>query len=113
DQFLHQRAHDWMRNHPAAAVKLAVIKIARTWSPIPLSHEYGTRLYIVAGLLYSVPFDVLILLGLMRSQLPRSVKFLLVVPAIYFTAVGALSVGSLRYRLPAEPPMAVLAGSVL
>jgi 4-amino-4-deoxy-L-arabinose transferase-like glycosyltransferase len=113
DRFLHERAHAWTTRHRARASKLAVIKIARTWSPIPLSHEYGTRLYIVAGLLYSVPFDVLILLGLMRSQLPRSVKFLLVVPAIYFTAVGALSVGSLRYRLPAEPPMAVLAGSVL
>ena len=113
DRFLHERAHAWTTTHRARVLKLAVIKIARTWSPIPLSHEYGTRLYIAAGLFYSIPFDVLILLGLMRSQLPRSVKFLLVVPAIYFTAVGALSVGSLRYRLPAEPPMAVLAGSVL
>jgi hypothetical protein len=30
-------------------------------------------------------------------------------PAIYFTAAVALSVGSLRYRLPADVPMAVVA----
>jgi hypothetical protein len=36
----------------------------------------------------------------------------LLIPAIYFTAVHMLSVGSLRYRIPAEPPMAVIAASV-
>jgi hypothetical protein len=35
----------------------------------------------------------------------------LLLPALYFTAVHALSVGSLRYRVPAEPPLAVLAAA--
>ena len=113
DRFFRDQAHAWIKDHPTRSAKLAVIKIARTWSPIPLSSDYGTRLYVAAGLLYSVPFDILILLGLVRSHLPRSVKFLLVIPAIYFTAIHALSVGSLRYRIPSEPPMAILAGSVL
>jgi hypothetical protein len=38
---------------------------------------------------------------------------LLMLPAVYFTLLHALSVGSLRYRIPAEVPMAVIAASAL
>jgi hypothetical protein len=34
---------------------------------------------------------------------------LLLIPAIYFTLVHAMSIGSLRYRVPVEPELAVLA----
>jgi 4-amino-4-deoxy-L-arabinose transferase-like glycosyltransferase len=112
DAFLAQQAHAWIRSHPAQAAKLILNKIARTWSPIPLSNEYRhNRLYIIVGLLFSLPFDICILLGLWQTPLPKSAKVFLLLPAIYFTVIHALSVGSLRYRLPVEPPMAVIAGS--
>jgi 4-amino-4-deoxy-L-arabinose transferase-like glycosyltransferase len=112
DAFLSQRAHEWIRAHPAQSLKLMVVKILRTWSPVPLSNEYGSSpLYLAIGLCYGVPFDILILLGLWKSNLPRTAKVLLLIPAIYFTGIHALSVGSLRYRIPFEPPMAVVAGS--
>jgi 4-amino-4-deoxy-L-arabinose transferase-like glycosyltransferase len=113
DRFFADQARKWLRDHPKESAKLAVIKIARTWSPVPLSNDYRTAIYVTAGLIYSLPFDILFLLGLCRPQTPRSVKLLLVIPAIYFTAIHALSVGSLRYRIPAEPPMALIAGSAL
>jgi len=59
--------------------------------------------------LYSLPFDALVILGLCYGPTSRAVKVFLVLPAIYITVVHAMSVGSLRYRLPAEPPMAILA----
>jgi hypothetical protein len=43
----------------------------------------------------------------------RSAKVFLLIPAIYFTAVHMASVGSLRYRIPVEPPMAVIAALAL
>jgi len=49
--------------------------------------------------------------GLGLGGLPGPAKRLLLLPAIYFTVAAALSVGSLRYRIPAEPPMAILAAS--
>ena len=61
--------------------------------------------------LYSVPFDLLVIWGLWRGSLPRAAKVFLILPALYFTLVHACSVGSLRYRIPAEVPMAVLLGS--
>ncbi len=81
---------------------------------MPLSREYGGRwFYRMVGLTYGVGFDVLILIGLRRLGLPGPVKRLLLVPAVYFTIAAALSVGSLRYRIPAEGPMAILAASAV
>ncbi len=114
DAHLAQQAHQWIREHPGRSVELMGSKIARTWSPVPLSNEYGrNRLYVVIGLTFTVPLYVLILLGLRSRQLARSTKVFLLLPAVYFTAIHALSVGSLRYRIPAEPPMTLLAASAL
>jgi 4-amino-4-deoxy-L-arabinose transferase-like glycosyltransferase len=114
DAYLSQKAHEWIRAHPGRSLALMLSKIERTWSPVPLSNEYGSnRLYVAVGLLFSLPFDLLILLGLWKSGIPGSAKVFLLLPAIYFTVIHALSVGSLRYRIPVEPPMAVIAGAAV
>jgi hypothetical protein len=43
--------------------------------------------------------------------MPASAKVLLIAPAVYLTVAAAASVGSLRYRIPAEVPMAVIAAA--
>jgi hypothetical protein len=106
-------ATDFIMANPADALSLAFRKLARTWSPMPLSTAFGTRRNVVVGLTYAVPFDLLVLLGLISKRVPRSAKVFLMMPAIYLTVVHMISVGSLRYRLPAEPPMAILAAAVL
>jgi hypothetical protein len=108
--YLSAKAQAFIRRYPQRAMELAAVKVARTWSPVPLSAEYSSRLYWAIGLGYSLPLDVLALVGLWRGRMARSVKVYLLVPAIYFTIVHAASVGSLRYRLPVEPTLAVLAG---
>ena len=115
--YLSDLAKQFVRHQPRRAAELAVIKAARMWSPVPLSQEYGGWKYRTVGLAYTVPLYGLVLLGLMRDNasgggIARAAKVYLLIPAIYFTAVHMLSVGSLRYRIPAEPPMAVLAASV-
>ena len=112
--YLSDLARQWIQENPRQAAELAVVKAGRTWSPVPLSQDYGGRtLYRLAGLIYSVPLFVLVALGLWWSPLSRSAKTFLLMPAIYFTAIHALSVGSLRYRLPADAPMAILAAGCL
>lgn len=97
---------------PVRFIRLAIIKIARTWSPIPLSDQFGSnRMYVLAGLGYALPLFVLVVWGLIRSELSWRVRLLLLSPAILITAMHAISVGSLRYRLPAEPLLAVIAVS--
>ena len=111
DRLLGGAAKDWMLNDLGRSARLAVAKIARTWSPRPLSEGYGTGRNVLVGLAYSLPLFLLTVIGLVRNTIPVRLKVLCVVPAIYFTGVVALSVGSLRYRIPAEPPMAVIAAA--
>jgi hypothetical protein len=100
-----------IREDPGRLVPLTLRKLARTWSPLPLSAEYGGRLYLAVGLCYSLPFDLLVLIGLLFARPGRRAALLAALPALYFTVVHSLSVGSLRYRVPAEPPLAVLAAA--
>jgi 4-amino-4-deoxy-L-arabinose transferase-like glycosyltransferase len=109
-QYLGKLARNYVREHPLHACWLGILKVARTWSPIPLSREYGSSAKIVAvAAIYMVPLDVLIVLGLWHGRAGIDAKRFLMIPAIYFTVVHALSVGSLRYRIPADLPMAIVA----
>ncbi len=109
DEWLGTHARSWMVSNPGRSFVLAGIKIARTWSPFPQSSEYGSRLYVLTGLIYSLPFDILIFLGLWKGAGGKTLKVYCALPAIYFTGIHALSVGSLRYRVPCEAPMALMA----
>ena len=102
-------ARAWAAEHPAAVVRLAVAKVMRGWSPVPLSESFGRPAYRLVGGAYAVPFDVLCLIGLWSRRITRPGKWLLVTPAVVLTAVQAITVGSIRYRMPAEGPLAVLA----
>jgi hypothetical protein len=55
-----------------------------------------------------------VILGLFYDARPRkSLKLFLISPALYLTVTAAASVGSLRYRIPAEVPMSLLAAGGL
>ncbi len=110
-QYLGELARQAVVADPARVVRLAGVKIARTWSPIPLSEQFSRLRYIVPGLVFTLPFFGLVLLGLAGSRLSRPAKLYLLLPAIYLTVIHAVSVGSARYRIPAEAPMAVVAAA--
>lgn len=112
-KYLSHKAIEYARRHPGRVLQLALVKLARTWSPVPLSNEYGRPSYRLIALTYSLPLDVWVVLGLYWGALPRTAKVFLILPAIYFSIVHAFTVGSLRYRVPAEPPMAIVAAGLL
>jgi len=112
-RYLQNLAIEWARNNPRRVLELMRARLVRTWSPVPLSDQYAGRLYQLVGLCFSLPLDLLILWGLMNADLSRAGKVFLLIPAIYLSGIHMLTVGSLRYRLPAEPPMALLAAGGL
>jgi 4-amino-4-deoxy-L-arabinose transferase-like glycosyltransferase len=113
-QYLSARAQNYIATSLPRVVSLTFTKIARTWSPVPLSDQFGSRkLYRIVGGGYAIILFGLVVWSVISSSLPRSYKLYLLTPALYFTLVHALSVGSLRYRIPAEAPMAVLGSAVI
>ncbi|MGN6625245.1 MAG: hypothetical protein ACTHLN_01380 [Tepidisphaeraceae bacterium] len=109
--YLTGLAKDFALKHPLADARLVLAKVARLWSPVPLSTEYGGRSsYVVVGVLFTIPLFILSLVGLFSSNVCKNLRLYLLVPALYFTLVHGATVGSLRYRVPADVPLAVLAG---
>lgn len=113
DDFLRQQAWQWAGDHPGRTIVLAGKKMLRTWSPMPLSTQFGRPAYVAVGLLYAVPVWLLVVVGLCSRTLSPAAKMVLLLPAVYFTALTAVSVGSLRYRLPADVPMTIVAAAAL
>lgn len=112
DRYLRGLALESAKRDPARVVRLAGVKLARMWSPVPLSDEYrGKRPYFLAGVAFAGPLFVLALLGLLRGRMTVGAKALLLAPALYLSVVHLSSVGSLRYRVPADLPLTVLAGA--
>ena len=107
--YLASLARQYMLAHPMRIFSLAIAKIGRTFSPVPLSEQFSRPMYLAIAAAYSVPVFLLALIGLLRGPGGWRMKWLLLSVPIYFAVVHAFSVGSLRYRLPAEPFLAVLA----
>ncbi len=128
--YLSEKADEAVRERPWRAVKLAGLKVLRTWSPVPLSEvgSEGRPAVAVMGAMYAVPVMLLAIGGMLPRQkssggggggggdgggggLPGSAKILLFAPILALTVAHAMTVGSLRYRLPVEPILAVLAAA--
>lgn len=110
NRYLSTLALEYAREHPARVVELALTKLGRLWSPVPLSSEYG-RYALVAGA-HAVPLFVLAIIALLPGGVMTGrVKLFLLTPALLITVLHAASVGSIRYRFPAHSPLAVLAAS--
>lgn len=114
-ELLRQLAVDSLRADPWRQVRLVPTRLGRLWSPVPLSAEYGSRkIYVVGAALHAVPLFALAIVGLAWGDVvSRRGKLFLLVPAIAATLVYGLTVASLRYRMPVQPALAVLAASAL
>ncbi len=90
-------------------MRLALVKQMRYWSPAPNTPQFKHPLiHAVAWLAYA-PLILLACLGAWFSRRDFWLLILTVAPIFYFALLHLLFVGSLRYRLPAEYPLAVLA----
>lgn len=117
DAHFQAKAWESIRQDPVRVVRLAGVKLARMWNPLPNveSHRSGAAALISAA--WAGPIFLLAMLGaviLIRSGVGgwRSALFLLL-PAIYLSLLHSVFVGSVRYRLPAMPFLEILAAIAL
>ncbi len=108
--YLSRKATQWSLEHWKALPALTAKKLLRGWSPVPLSRDFARLVYRWISVSYALPFDLLCLVGLFSRRLNRRAKLLLTMPALVVTLGQAMTVGSIRYRMPAEATLAVLAG---
>ena len=106
---LRRRAMEFIRENPGKMAWLAVQKQARFWNPVPNAKELRTKRNIVIGLLSSGVMLVCALVGTVCVVRRGAPGVLLLGPVIYYTLVHCVFLGSIRYRLPVEPFLIILA----
>lgn len=109
DREYRRRALEFMTQNPGRTVWLAFKKQQRYWSLIPNATQFQDWRLKFVVLLTSLPLLMLAAGGLWITR--GNLGFLVIAagPVLLFAALHLLFVGSLRYRLPAEYPLTVLA----
>lgn len=116
DRTLTRLALAQMRANPGRALRLAGVKFLRTWSLTPNVAEYRSGTAAYAGAAYTAVVLFGGVLGLLRGATAprfgtsaRAWPALIWLPVVYFTLVHGVYVGSVRYRVPLMPFVALAA----
>ncbi len=103
------RAFTDIYRHPRRIIRLAFVKIARTWSPWLHARGYAKPWLNIVLTLWYGPLFVLALIGVFRYPIRSPLFGVLLVPIVYFTCMHAVFLGSVRYRVEVMPLVMVLA----
>jgi len=101
DRRMRDAAIAWAVRHPGRVAELAVIKFARIWNVWPNEpalRNWPLRIVLAASYL---PVLALGLCGVWQTARRGWPYVLCLAPAVYFTALHVVFVGSIRYRQPA------------
>ena len=111
DRRLRTAARDWAIGHPGTALRLALVKVIRMWNIWPNEPMFRSLTLRLAVVMTYVPLLLLGVAGAWRFSATNRGAVLAWLPAVYFTLVHAIFVGSLRYREPAMMALIVLAAA--
>ena len=109
DNCMKHTAFSWAAKNPGRVAELAWIKFLRTWNVWPNEASLsGFPVKIVVCLTY-VPVLFFAIWGACRTIRQGFLYMICWLPALYFTMLHMLFVGSIRYRQPAMLGLIVLA----
>ncbi len=113
-----QRDAAWTRrafadvfDHPFRMVRLGFVKIGRTWSPWLHARGYSRPWLNALLCVWYVPLFLLALAGLPILRTWRGPAGILLIGILYFTAMHAVFLGSVRYRVPVMPLVCIFAAA--
>jgi hypothetical protein len=102
-------AWQFVRENPGQTAELALKKLWRFWKPWPGAKEFNHWTYKVAVAVWFLPLLLFSVIGIRQLRRNWPALLLCIGPILYFSALHTVFVSSLRYRLPAEYPLAVVA----
>jgi 4-amino-4-deoxy-L-arabinose transferase-like glycosyltransferase len=108
DRHYRSAAWEFASRNPGRVMELALVKLRRFWNPWPNAAQFD---HWVARLVLGGFYFVMMAgaaIGGWRERKQFWLLALTVGPVLYFAAIHAVFVSSLRYRLPAEYPLLAL-----
>ena len=109
DQHYRRRSFEFIRQNPRRVVELGLIKLGRFYSLLPHAEQFQAwwqKAICVPGSLFVLAGG---LIGAFTRRHDARLLFFTLGPLLYFSALHTLFVGSMRYRLPVEYPLSILA----
>jgi len=109
DQHYRQKAWDFAMAHPATVARLACTKCFRLLKPWPSAEQFSSWWQMA---LVALPTTLLYVFAVRGGWQVRHTPWswlILAGPLLYLAALHLVFVGSLRYRVPAEYPLWILA----
>jgi 4-amino-4-deoxy-L-arabinose transferase-like glycosyltransferase len=104
----------YIQAEPLHFIAMMPVKFARLWRPWPYAGEYHNAAIVMISLVSAVPVFILALLGLVLTLRMHFVQLLPpLVYLCYLTLVHVVTFGSVRYRIPMEPFVLILAAAGL
>ncbi|HWL07826.1 MAG TPA: glycosyltransferase family 39 protein [Planctomicrobium sp.] len=120
DQYYRKAAKEFAISSPVRVLELAVVKAWRYWKPWPNADQFQHPIAIFSVLVTYLPVLLFSIWGavllIKRSLQTGALRegiwsvSILAGPIFYFALLHLIFVSSLRYRLPTEYPLFVLAG---
>ena len=103
-----------IRHDPGRIVRLAVVKLGRTWRPWPVAEDFSSPAVRLVFAAWSIPFFALAIAGLVLLwRRHRAVCIAVLIPVLYVCVLHSVFVGSLRYRVVTTPLLAIAVASAL
>jgi len=113
DQRFRAEALGWAWSNPGRVLRLAGVKFLRIWNIWPNEAVFSSWPIRLAVLFTYTPLLFFAIIGAVRT-IGRGLPYRLCwLPAVYFTLLHVVFVGSIRYREPAMPALIVLVAGVL
>jgi 4-amino-4-deoxy-L-arabinose transferase-like glycosyltransferase len=109
DALYKEKAWQEIREHPGRVAALAPVKFGRFWSPGLNETGLANPLVNVVLWCWQVPLFLLAIVGLWRGAMRGVPLLVLMGPIIYFTLLHMIFIGSVRYRVPLQPLICMLA----
>jgi hypothetical protein len=113
DRRMRDESLDWAWSNRGDFLRLALLKLRRTWSPLPQAPQLGNRFIRWSEAIAYLGIVGLALIGSILPFVREHRLWIYALPIAYFAAIHAVFVGSVRYRQPAVLAACVLAGIAL
>lgn len=109
DQRLKNAAIEWALENSSDAIKLGLVKLVKTWSPLPVARELGSDVVRWIEAIGYTAIMVFAAIGMWRCRFSKG-AWLYAMPCLYFAILHMFFIGSVRYRQPAVLAICVLGG---
>ncbi len=117
ESFYRTQALDWARSHPARAVQLYVERVADYFAPYDsvATKSQQSKSEDALAIVSFLPLLILLLIRLLRwrSDRPESIERLLIWIYLLNAPIAALFVTRVRYRVPFDELLIIIAASTL